>query len=228
MFNPTPPSLSDAFSSSETDTSTTDGEAVSTFNYAMNSFTTNPYATDGSFPYPEATDFPVFSGSVGSGSGDTNVTLPGNASFLFDPSKLLAKKERILRQLEEEGKIKKMTHRERILAAATALNTTKCVSKTKDGKWDNNCKSDEIENLDGSVGIKCSCKTVSPATVVDDIGNVYGKAAEKLGKIFSAAALGALANWKYWESVLFYIVAIKTVLYIYFIYYGYKKDKLEY
>jgi hypothetical protein len=47
----------------------------------------------------------------------------------------------------------------------------------------------------------------------------------KLGDVFSSKGLTSFLEMKYWEYPIFYILAFKTIIFIYFLVKGYKQDK---
>jgi len=59
---------------------------------------------------------------------------------------------------------------------------------------------------------------------MDDIDQMFRKAAKNLEKAFSADALDALASGKFLDSVLFYVLCIQTFFFIYALIWGWGKD----
>jgi hypothetical protein len=69
----------------------------------------------------------------------------------------------------------------------------------------------------------CKCKSLSPTTVLNDLKDLLGNS--KLGDVFSSKGLTSFLEMKYWEYPIFYILAFKTIIFIYFLVKGYKQDK---
>lgn len=59
---------------------------------------------------------------------------------------------------------------------------------------------------------------------MDDVGEMFKKAAKNLEKAFSADALDALMSGKFLDSVLFYVLCVQTFFYIYSLVWGWGQD----
>lgn len=63
----------------------------------------------------------------------------------------------------------------------------------------------------------------SPTTVVADLNDFF--ADSRVNDVFSGAGLNALASFRFWESVIFWIVFVNLILYIIGVVYSYRLDK---
>jgi hypothetical protein len=78
----------------------------------------------------------------------------------------------------------------------------------------------------GNIAMTCKCKSLSSTTVLNDLKDLLGNS--KLGDVFSSKGLTSFLEMKYWEYPVFYILALKTIIYIYFLFKGYKQDKIDF
>jgi hypothetical protein len=83
----------------------------------------------------------------------------------------------------------------------------------------------EDDSNRGNIAMTCKCKSLSPTTVLNDLKDLLGNS--KLGDVFSSKGLTSFLEMKYWEYPVFYILALKTIIYIYFLFKGYKQDKAD-
>lgn len=60
--------------------------------------------------------------------------------------------------------------------------------------------------------------------MVADVDNLFNKDS-KASKVFSADALEALANFDPLKSVIFWIIVVKTIMWIIFMIMGFKTDR---
>jgi hypothetical protein len=69
----------------------------------------------------------------------------------------------------------------------------------------------------------CSCKTLGPTTMVNDIKDIFLN--NKINDIFSGNALDAFKDFNPIKSLLFWILTIKTTVWFFSVIWGYFEDK---
>lgn len=68
--------------------------------------------------------------------------------------------------------------------AGDKIDRNKCISKSKTGEWkDNKCDTLEVESDLGELQIECQCLDLSPATVIEDLENMFENSLAK--EVFS-------------------------------------------
>ena len=94
-----------------------------------------------------------------------------------------------------------------------------CVNKNGDGS---NWTADQcVLGKSFPDALECKCDSLSPATLVNDVDNVFGKVAA----VFSAEGFSAFLNFPFYKSIIFYIFVVQTIALIIFIQYGKKSDQ---
>jgi hypothetical protein len=86
------------------------------------------------------------------------------------------------------------------------------------GVWTSEQCETVISEVDSN-GVTCKCKSLSPTTVLNDLKDLLGNS--KLNDVFSSKGLNSFLEMKYWEYPVFYILALKTIVYVYFLFKGY-------
>lgn len=60
---------------------------------------------------------------------------------------------------------------------------------------------DEVD--DGNGGVKCSCKSLRPVSVVKDLKNLFTNS--NISTAFTSDGLSAFKDFEFWKSLIFYM-----------------------
>ena len=97
----------------------------------------------------------------------------------------------------------------------------RCISR-QDRVWKNElCFTVVSGEVPGSV--TCQCKSLSPTTVVNDINGLFSDS--KIDEVFSDDGLGNLLRMKFWEFPIFYVLLLKTLLFVLLLLKGKQLDR---
>lgn len=89
--------------------------------------------------------------------------------------------------------------------------------------WESNfCKTSIETDIYSSLIIACDCEYFGPTTISSILNDIFE--IDKFSKSFSLEAIEAFNKFPFHRSVIFYCLVIFTILLIFFLPYGIKKD----
>jgi hypothetical protein len=106
-------------------------------------------------------------------------------------------------------------------------STNVCISKTGSLWNSTDCKTEFEENPDDpkDITVVCNCKSLSANTVVNDLKSIFLDS--KLDDVFSGGGFDAFKNMEVHKFAIFWILLIKTFIFIYSLRFGFRKDSEE-
>ena len=173
----------------------------------------NPYLAEANYPYPSQQTQVV----------SPSIKVPGESDSVAIRSRMLlmvanpARARRVLANISTAGSAN---------ASASANSSSDAlVCATKNGQaWVSDlCQTVDTRDRNGKPIKACSCKSLGPTTILDDVDGVFSSS--KTSQIFSGAGLSALAHFNPVLSLLFWIIVVKTFFWIVFMAWGYRADK---